>query len=141
MRAASSIRAAHLAIGREEGGEVDFLEALAVAHRAVDVADEQDHRLRILERDVDADAGVGRAGPAGDEAHARAARSSPVGAGHERRAAFLAAGDGLDRRAVAQRVEHRQEAFAGHGEDPVAALFDQAIDEQAGGGRRHGQRR
>ena len=56
----------------EERREIDFLEPLAVAHRAVDVADEQDHRLRILERDVDADAGVGRAGAAGDEAHARA---------------------------------------------------------------------
>ena len=37
----------------EEGGEVDLLEALAVAVAAGDVADEQDHRGRILEGDVD----------------------------------------------------------------------------------------
>ena len=32
-----------------------------------------------------------------------------------------------------KRIEHRQEALAGHGEQPVAALLDQAIDEQTGG--------
>ncbi len=39
---------------REESGKVDFLKALAVLVGAVEVADEQDHRGRILEGDVDA---------------------------------------------------------------------------------------
>jgi hypothetical protein len=32
----------------------------------------------------------------------------------------------------AERVEHRKEAFPGHVEDAVAALFDQAVDKQPG---------
>ena len=76
MRAASSIRAAHLAIGANIAREIDLLERLAVARAAIDVADEQDHRLRILHRDMDADAGVGRAGAARDEGDAGAVRSA-----------------------------------------------------------------
>ena len=62
-----------------------------------------------------------------------------VGAGHERRAAFLTAGNGLNFLALAQRVEHWQEALAGNRENSLAALFDEAIDQQAGGIGRHGQ--
>ena len=77
----------------EEGGKVDLLEALAVAVAARDVADEQDHRGRILEGDMDAAAGVGRAGAAGDEGDARAAGHLAVGVGHVGDAAFLPADD------------------------------------------------
>ncbi len=82
---------------------------------------------------MDADAGIGRAGAAGDEAYARPAGHRSVGAGHEGGAAFLAAGDRLDRSGVMQCIEHWQEAFAGDGEDAVAALAYQAIDKQARG--------
>ena len=116
---------------REEGREVDFLEALAVAVAAGDIADEQDHRRRILEGDVDAGAGVGRAGAAGDEGDPGPPGHLAVGVGHVGDAAFLPADDGVDLRRVVQRVEHGEEAFAGDGEDAVAALGDQAIDQQA----------
>ena len=53
-RAASSISTTHLAIVAEEGLVVDFLEGLALAHAALDLADEQDHRRRILGGDMDA---------------------------------------------------------------------------------------
>ena len=119
-----------MAIG-EEGGEVDFLEALAVAVAARDVADEQDHRRRILEGDVDAGAGVGRAGAAGDEGDAGAARHLAVGVGHVGDPAFLPADDGVDLGRVVQRVEHREEAFARHGENAVAALDAELVDEDA----------
>ena len=96
----------------EEGGEVDLLEALAVAVAARDVADEQDHRGRILEGDVDAGAGVGRARAAGDEGDARAPGHLAVGVGHIGDAAFLPADDDVDLGRVVKRVEHREEAFA-----------------------------
>ena len=120
---------------REEGGEVDLLKALAIAHVAPDVADEQDHRLAVLHGDMHPDAGIGRARPAGDEGNAGPPRSRSihraVGTGHERRAAFLPAGRHIDLRDVDQRVEHREKALARDGEDAIATLRSKAIDEQA----------
>ena len=116
---------------RELRREVDLLERLAVAGAAIDVADEQDHRLRGLLRDMDADGGVGRARAARDEGYARPMRQRAVSAGHERRAAFLPAGDDLDRGGVMQRVEHGQEALARHGEEPLAALRDELLHQDA----------
>ena len=123
----------------EKGGKVDFLKAFAVPHARIDVADEQDHRLRILPRDMDADAGIGRPGAARHEGHAGPTGHRPLGTGHERRTAFLAAGHHIDRILLRQSVEDLQEAFAGDGEDTFAPLFDQAIDQQAGGGRGGGR--
>ena len=54
--------------GAEHLPVVDLLERLAVALVARDLADEQDQRRRVLERGVQADRGVARARPAGDEA-------------------------------------------------------------------------
>ena len=133
MRRASSIRAAHLASG-EHRLKIDFLEPFAVTHTAVDVTDEQDHRLRILHRHVDAYAGIGGAGAARDEADAGFAGHRPVSAGHERGAALLTADDSIDFRRIVQRVEHGKKALARHCEDAVAALGDQAIHQQAAAG-------
>ena len=123
-----------MAIGREEGGEVDFLEALAVAVGAVEVADEQDHRGRILEGDMDSAAGVGRAGAAGDEGDARPPGHLAVGVGHVGDPAFLPADDQVDLRRVMQRVEHGEEAFARHGENAVAALDLELVDKDLAAG-------
>lgn len=118
----------------EHRGEVDFLERLAIAGAAIDIADEEDHRLRILAGHMDADRRVGGAGAARDEGDAGAVRERAIGAGHERDAAFLAARDDVDRGRIDERVEHGEEAFAGHGEDPVAALRHELIDEDAAAG-------
>ncbi len=120
----------------EEGGEVHFLKPFALTHFAIDVADEQDHRLRILMRDMHADAGVRRAGTAGDESDAGPLRHRAVRTCHHRHAAFLPARHQIDRVLLAQSIEHLKEAFARHGENPLAALFDQAVDEELGGGGR-----
>ena len=117
----------------EEGREIDFLKPFAVAHLAIHIADEQDHRLGILHGHVNADAGIGRAGTAGYKGDTRAACHRPVGAGHERNPAFLPTRYDVDGALLAQPVENLQEAFAGNREDPVAALFDQAIDKKLGG--------
>ena len=132
------MRAAHLAMGPKNCGEVDFLEALAVAVGAVEVADEQDHRRRILEGDVDSGAGVGRAGAAGDEGDAGAAGHLAVGVGHVGDPALLPADDDVDLGRVVERVEHGEEAFAGDGEDAVAAVDLQLVDEDAAAGARSG---
>src|SRR3546814_4559251 len=47
----------------EHAAVVDLLERLALGHVAPDLADEEDHRRRILEGDMDAGAGAGRARP------------------------------------------------------------------------------
>ena len=127
--------------GREHRGEVDLLERLAVLGRAVDVADEQYHRPAVLHGDVDADAGVGRPRAASDEGDAGPMGEGAVRAGHEGRPAFLTAGDEVDRGCVVERIEDAQEAFAGHGEDPVATLDGEVVDEDAATGSAcHGRR-
>jgi len=114
----------------EHAAEIDLLEGLALDLVARDLADEQDHRRRILHRGVDRDRGVGGARPAGDEADARPARQLAIGLGHVAGAAFLAAGDQPDGVArVVERVEHRQEAFARHAEGEVDAMALQGIDQ------------
>ena len=123
----------------EEGREVDFLEAFAVAVAARDVADEQDHRGRILEGDVDACGRVGRAGAAGDEGDARPSGHLPVRVRHVGDAAFLAADDRVDLRRIVKRVEDGEEALARNGENAVAALDPELVDEDlAAGALGHG---
>ena len=123
----------------EESGEVELLKSFPIAHAARHIAHEQDHRLRILHGDMDADAGIGRTRTARDEADTGPPSHRAIGTGHESRAPFLAAGNDVDRGLPMQRVEHGKEAFPRNGEYPVAALFDQAIDEQAcSGGRGNG---
>ena len=119
---------------REEGRHVDFLEALAVAVGAVEVADEQDHRGRILEGDMDAGAGIGRARAARDEGDAGPPGHLAVGVGHVGDPAFLPADDGVDLGRVVERVEHGEEAFAGDGENAVAALDAKLVDKDLAAG-------
>ena len=116
----------HLA---EHAPVVDFLERLAFDQAAPDLADEQDHRRRILESDVHAGAGVGGAGSARDEADAGLAGHLAVGFGHDGGAAFLAADHQVDFRGVVQRVQHGEEALARHGEGAPGAVRLQAVDQ------------
>ena len=50
---------------REHLAEIDLLEGLAVDLMARDLADQHDHRRRILKGGMDADRGVAGPGPAG----------------------------------------------------------------------------
>jgi hypothetical protein len=115
----------------EDGAIVDFLERLASVHVGSDLADEDDHRGRILHRRVDADRGIGRARPARDKAQPRLSGQFAPGRRHEGGTAFVAAKDELQRPArVVERVEHREIAFAGHAETAPGAEGDQAVDEE-----------
>ena len=120
----------------EHCGKVDLLKAFPVAFAARDIADEQDHRSRILVRDVDADRGIGGAGAARDEGDARPPRHLPVSFRHVGDAAFLPADDEVDLGRVVKRVEDGEETFAGHREYPVAPLRQEIVDEDASAGAR-----
>src|SRR3569623_1383358 len=119
---------------REEGGEVDLLKALAVAVAARDVADEQDHRGRILAGDMHSGTGVSCARSPGDESDSGPAGHLAVGVGHVGDAAFLPTDDCVDLRRVGKRVEDREKAFAGNREDAVATLDPELVDEDAAAG-------
>ena len=80
-----------------------------------------------------ADAGIGRAGTASDECDTRLACHRPVGTGHEGHSAFLPTGHDIDLGGIHQRIEHGEKAFSRNGENPIAALLGQAIDEEARG--------
>ena len=111
--------AEHLAV-------VDLLERLAVAVGPGDLADEQDHRGRVLLGDVDAGAGVGGAGAAGDEADAGPAGGLGPGLGHHRGPTLLPA-DGVGDAHVVEPVERREEAFAGDREHPLDPVQRQRV--------------
>ena len=77
---------------------VDLLERLAAADGALDLADDHEHRRRILARRVDADGEVGRADRARPEADRRPSGQLAVGLGHERGRALVAGRDDADAR-------------------------------------------
>jgi hypothetical protein len=119
----------------EHRGEVDLLESLSVAEVGSDVAHEEDHRRGILERGVHADRGLGRARAARDETQPRAVGELSVGLGHVRRRGLVAADDELQLVLhVVEAIEHREEAFARHGEREVGAVHHQLVDEDVSRG-------
>jgi enoyl-CoA hydratase/carnithine racemase len=114
---------------------VDLLERLAATVRALDLADDREHRGRILPGGVDPDGEVGRADRPGPEAHRRSPGQLPVGLGHERRGAFVARRHDADAGAF-ERVEQAQKGLAGHGEGiPDAGRAEGVGDEPADGPR------
>src|SRR5690606_2349604 len=90
--------------------------------------------------DVQADGGVARARAAGHEGDAGPAGQLAVGLGHIGDAAFLPADDEIDPGRVVQRVERGEEALAGNGEDAIAALREELVDEDASTGALVGHR-
>ena len=117
----------------EEGAIVHLLEGAAAAHGALDLADEQHQRRRIVLGDMDAMGGVGRARPAGDEADSGAAGQPAVGQRHDRRPGLLAADRHRDL-GVVERVERGEIGLARHAIDPLDPLRDQLIDEDPAAG-------
>ena len=114
---------------------VDLLERLAAADRALDLADDREHRGRILSGGVDPDGEVGRADRARPEAHRRPPGQLAVRLGHERRGAFVAGRDDADAGPF-ERVEEAEEGLAGHREGvPDAGRPERVGDEPADGPR------
>ena len=123
----------------EERAVLDLLEGLEAPVLEFDLADEEQHRRRVLTCGVDADRGVGGARATGHEADAGSARELAVGLGHVGRAALLSTADeaqAIGR--VVQGVEHGEVALAGDPEGGVDPLGEQAVDEQLPAGPLHG---
>ncbi len=117
-----------LGLRAEDGAVVHFLEGFALAHAALDLADEQDHRGRVLLGDVHAGQRVGGARAAGHHADAGFAGQLAMGVRHHGGATFLTADGDLDV-GVVQAVQHRQVALAGNAENVFDALGDELVDE------------
>ena len=107
---------------------VHLLEGAPPHHRPLDLADEQDHRRRIVLGDMQPMRGVGRAGAAGDEADSWPPGQAPFGQRHHRRARLLPADGQFDRRVV-HGVEGGEVGFAGNAIDPLDPLRDELVDE------------
>ena len=114
---------------------VELLERVAAEERTRRLADEQDHRRRVLRGDVHPDARVRRARPARDEADARPAGQLPVRLGHVGGGGLVAARDQADVRVV-QRVEHGQVALARDAERVLDAVQLELVDEDLAAGAR-----
>jgi hypothetical protein len=112
----------------EKRAIVHFLKRAAPEHGALDLADEQDHRRRIMLGDMHAMRGVGRARSARHKAHAGATGQPGARDRHHRRARLLPA-DGDVKRGIMQRVEHGEIRFAGHAKHMLDALDAKLIDE------------
>ncbi len=127
-------------LGQAEPAEgvrvVELLKRVPAEERARRLADEQDHRRRVLRGDVDADARVRRARPAGDEADAGPAGELAVRLGHVRRRRLVAARDQPDVRVV-KRVEDREVALPRHAERVLDAVQLQLVDEDLSAGAGH----
>ena len=117
----------------EEGPVIHLLEGAAPAHAALDLADEQDQRHRIMLGDVDTMGGVGGAGAAGHHGDAGAAGEPGARIRHHGGPTFLPAHRQGDR-GVVQGVEHGKIAFARHAEDMLDPLGHQLVDEDAAAG-------
>ena len=112
----------------EQGAIVHLLEGAPPDHRPLDLADEQDHRGRVVLGDVKPVRGVGRARAAGDEADSRPSGEAPLRQRHDRGASLLAAHRKLDWRA-GQGVESGEIGFARNAVDPFDSLGDELVDE------------
>ena len=109
---------------------VDFLERLALDEVVSHLADEHDHRRRILERGVHADRTVGSAGTARHEQQAGLPGELGRRFRHVRGTAFLAADDEFELVfQVMQAVQHRQETLARNAEGEARAVADQRVRE------------
>jgi len=117
-----------LGLRAEHGAVVHFLEGFALAHAALDLAHEQDHRRRVLLGNVHAGQRIGGARTARHHADAGLAGQFAVRVGHHGRAAFLTAHRDLDV-GIVQAVQHRQIAFAGDTKDMFDAMGDQLVDQ------------
>ena len=116
----------------EHGGIIDLLKRPATAREALDLADEEDHRRRIMGGDMHAGEGVGRSRPPRHEADPGLAGRLAISVGHHRGAGLVA----TDRKweaALVAGVQHGQIAFARHAIGTVDAVDQQLIDERARG--------
>lgn len=109
---------------------VDLLEGFAPQVIACHLADEEDEGRGILIGRMEADAGIGRARAAGDEADPWSSGQLAVGVGHHAGAALLAAGNEADPIArLIEGIEGCEITFPRHTEGHVGAVDQQLVDQ------------
>lgn len=106
----------------EQRTDIDFLPRLALLKTTRHLTDEDQQRRGVLRGDMQPRQGIGTAWATGHEANPWASGGLGIGLGHHRRTAFLATHHQGDVGSIVQRVENRQEAFAGHREHPVHTI-------------------
>ena len=118
--------------GREHLPVIDFLEGIAAGVLVRDLADEQQHRRAVLERDVHPDRAMACARPAGHHGRGRASGELAVGVGHIDRPSLEPARHQLDLAAlVIKAIKRVQEAFTRNLEHMVNALRDERVGQYA----------
>jgi len=115
---------------REHLAKIHLLEGLAIDLMARDLAYQNQHRRRVLERGMDADRGVAGTGAAGDQQYAWSAGQLAIGFGHKRGAAFLTTRHEANLGRVEQRVEDFEIALARDAERHIDAMGTQRGDDQ-----------
>ena len=125
--------AAHFASPPIVATWLDLLERLVPAMRVLDLADDREHRGRVLAGRVDPDREIRGPDAARAEADGGSTRELAVGLGHERGAALVASGDDADA-GIAERIEEAEERFAGHGERVADAGAAQGVGDEAADG-------
>ena len=118
----------HLA---EEMRIIDFLEGAARAFLARYLPDEHDQRHRILLRDMHGDRAIGSARSTAHHEYGRPAGHLRFRDRHETGARLMPAHDRLDR-AVMQRIEQREIAFAGHAIDAGEGVSLEGFHDEVG---------
>ena len=117
----------------EHPRDVDVLVRLLVDLVDPGLPGERDHRRAVEVGVGDAGDEVRRARPQRRHRDRAAAGEPAVDVGHERGALLVAGRDVADARVVGERLEDVHRLLAGHGEDVLAALGREAVDEEVGG--------
>ena len=104
---------------RKHLAEIDLLEGLAVDLVARHLADEHDHRRRVLKGGMDTDRRIARAWASRHQQDPRPPSQLTVCLGHKGGAALLPARHEADLRSVEQRVQHFEIALTGDAEGRV----------------------
>ena len=126
----------------EEPAVVLLLQRHAARLPALDLADQHDHRRRVMPGGVETDHRVRQAGSARYHQHPGApAAHAPVRRGHERRPALMAADDQPHAIVIGHRVGEAEIALAGHAIDDIDVVRFEAVDDGAADGVGHGDLR
>ena len=121
----------------DRGRLVDLLERLTAAEGSVDLADDDEHRRRVLAGRVDPDRQVRGADGSGPECRSRSTSELAVGFGHERRGAFVADRDDADAGGL-ESFQETEEALARHGEGVANPGGAKGIGDESPDGPRAG---
>ena len=116
----------------EHAPVIHLLERFALDHVAADLADEQNHRSRILIGGMHTDACIGRARTPCDEANARSAGELAVGFRHKRRATFLPAYDQPHAFAhIVIRIQHIEITLAWNAKRSICPMNSKLVNQNA----------